>query len=361
VTEKPKEIKSPLISVIVPVYNTADYLDQCVESICNQTYRDLEIILVDDGSTDRSGEMCDDYARGDERIKVIHKENGGLSSARNAGLEAASGRYIGFVDSDDHILPEMYEAMVGKALSYGADIVQCAYHRESRDRRIASSLNGEDIIVSGDNVLYKYYSTETMRRRLHDVAYHDEYPRRFITPFVWDKLYNADTVGQIRFIDGVSMEDVPFNTEIFSGGVKLVLSTESYYVYRIHPHSLSHVMNLDKMRIRAKDSETINHVVLQMIPQFRRYVLITYTMGNAIIIYKVISYCEVNEPAKQLIDMLRNRLKAAKASDFYRTIGFAYRALIWCEVVLPLPVLTVALRCTKLAVRFADKYIRKIE
>ena len=99
----------PLISVIVPVYNTAKYLDKCITSIINQTYANLEIILVDDGSTDDSPAMCDMWTEKDSRIKVIHKQNGGASSARNAGLDIMSGELVGFIDSDDYIAPDMYE------------------------------------------------------------------------------------------------------------------------------------------------------------------------------------------------------------------------------------------------------------
>ena len=104
-----------LISVIVPVYNVEDYLDRCIESIINQTYKNLEIILVDDGSTDSSGKKCDEYALRDGRIKVFHKENGGVSSARNMGLDIATGDYIGFVDSDDLLEHNMYEMLLNNA------------------------------------------------------------------------------------------------------------------------------------------------------------------------------------------------------------------------------------------------------
>lgn len=114
--EQAKPLPEELISVIIPVYNVAEYLDQCLESVCAQTYRNLEIILIDDGSTDGSGGLCDKWASRDKRIKVIHKENGGVSSARNEGLKAASGSLIGFVDSDDWIEPEMYEKLVRSLL-----------------------------------------------------------------------------------------------------------------------------------------------------------------------------------------------------------------------------------------------------
>lgn len=115
-------MNEPLITVIVPVYKVEDYLKDCVDSICNQTYRNLEILLVDDGSPDRSGELCDQLALTDPRIRVIHKENGGLSSARNAGLDVATGQYVSFVDSDDWIAPDMYSRLYRLMQEYNAQI-----------------------------------------------------------------------------------------------------------------------------------------------------------------------------------------------------------------------------------------------
>ena len=114
-----------LISVIIPVYNVEEYLEQCLETVCGQTYKNLEIILVDDGSTDGSGQICDEWSSKDNRIRVIHKQNGGVSSARNEGLKIATGDYIGFVDSDDWLEPEMYEKLL-KGIE-GADAVSCGY------------------------------------------------------------------------------------------------------------------------------------------------------------------------------------------------------------------------------------------
>ena len=110
------------ISVVIPIYNVEKYIERCIDSVLNQTYMNLEIILVDDGSPDRCGEICDNYAQIDKRIRVIHKENGGLSSARNAGLRIATGDYISFVDSDDWIEPHMYETLLKNAINYKAQI-----------------------------------------------------------------------------------------------------------------------------------------------------------------------------------------------------------------------------------------------
>ena len=129
---------NPLISVIVPVYKVEPYLCQCVDSILAQTYKKLEIILVDDGSPDRCPQICDDYAKKDERIRVIHKENGGVSDARNAGLDIVTGEYIGFVDSDDWIAPEMYEGLIRSLLKYNADIAACGYQESNGKRTVAT-------------------------------------------------------------------------------------------------------------------------------------------------------------------------------------------------------------------------------
>ena len=115
-----------LLSVIVPIYNVEDYLNRCVDSIINQTYKNLEIILVDDGSPDNCPQMCDDYAKKDSRIRVVHKENGGLSDARNAGMKVATGEYVSFIDSDDYISLDFYETLFQTMVDNDSDIVECS-------------------------------------------------------------------------------------------------------------------------------------------------------------------------------------------------------------------------------------------
>ena len=123
----------PQVSIIVPVYKTEKYLTRCVESLLTQTLDDIEIILVDDGSPDNCGQLCDAFAEEDKRIRVVHKRNGGLSSARNAGLAEAHGTYVGFVDSDDDVEPDMYEKMLQAAEAYQVDFVMADYRRVARD------------------------------------------------------------------------------------------------------------------------------------------------------------------------------------------------------------------------------------
>lgn len=137
---------NPEISIIVPVYNVEKYLHRCIESIINQTFSNYELILVDDGSTDQSGDICEEYARIDKRIKVIHKENGGQSSARNRGLEIAKGEYIGFVDSDDFIHERMYEILYNNALKNFSDVIICEVIKVPENQGI----NNKDLISQPD-------------------------------------------------------------------------------------------------------------------------------------------------------------------------------------------------------------------
>lgn len=133
----------PLISIVVPVYNVKQFLTKCLNSIISQTYSNLEIIVVDDGSTDGSATICDDYAKKDKRISVIHKENGGLASARNAGIDVAKGTYIGFVDSDDYIEPYMYEKLLQAILKYSCNIAVCGINYVFDDGEVIAKANIE--------------------------------------------------------------------------------------------------------------------------------------------------------------------------------------------------------------------------
>lgn len=149
------------ISIIVPVYNVEKYLEKCVDSILNQTFKDFEVILVDDGSPDNSGTICDQYAEADSRVRVIHKENGGLSSARNAGIDVARGKYLGFIDSDDYIAEDMYELLYNNIVREKADLSICGIYDVYDDKKIiekeriqqtVSSLEAMKIIFEGNNI-----------------------------------------------------------------------------------------------------------------------------------------------------------------------------------------------------------------
>lgn len=185
---------NPRITVIVPVYKVEAYLERCVESIRKQTYENLEIILVDDGSPDRCGEMCDALAAQDGRIKVIHKENGGLSDARNAGLDAMTGEYVGFVDSDDWIEPEMYEILYRLIQTHGVLVAAGGISADQPDGRAFYT-----------NPAYPADSTEELfscKEALLELTKHQK-----ITNSVCDKLFHKSIFATLRMTKGIINED----------------------------------------------------------------------------------------------------------------------------------------------------------
>ncbi len=167
----------PLISVIVPVYNVEKYLPKCIESILAQTYEHIEILLIDDGAQDQSGKICDDYAQKDSRIRVIHKENGGLSDARNRGIIEARGEYLGFIDSDDYIDPDMYEVLYNTLEKHGADMSMCGVYEIYEGQTAEQVSVIEDFVCSAEQAMkividgqinYAYAVNKLYKRELFD-------------------------------------------------------------------------------------------------------------------------------------------------------------------------------------------------
>lgn len=215
-------MKDDLISVIVPVYNVEKYLHKCINSIINQTYKNLEIILIDDGSTDNSGKICDEYALKDNRIKVIHKENGGLSSARNAGLDICSGDYIGFVDSDDYIAEDMYEYLYVNFKKNNADVAMCNFYNVF-ENRIEKSFSINDFDLS---------EQETMLSINLKYAYN-----AFIA--VWNKLYKKTIIKSIRFPLNKCSEDSAILIDWILKTKKMSYTSNASYYYVRRVNSLS--------------------------------------------------------------------------------------------------------------------------
>ena len=205
---------SKLLSVIVPVYNVSKYIHKCVDSILVQSYSNLEIILVDDGSPDECPKICDEYASKDKRVQVIHKTNGGLSSARNAGLEIAVGEYIGFVDSDDWIEPSMYEKMITFIEQNECDMAGCEVNiiYGTHSNIIGKS---EDEILTGKEALIRYLDTY--------------YRYRMPNPAVWSKLYKKEFWKENRFPEGKIHEDYLLTCMAFNEASKVAFIHEGLY------------------------------------------------------------------------------------------------------------------------------------
>lgn len=207
----------PKISVIIPVYNVRNYLTVCLDSILKQSFADYELILVDDGSTDGSGDICDKYAEKDSRIIVIHQKNAGQSNARNHALDIAKGEWIAFVDSDDCIEPIMFEILYNQAVNYNADISSCSF-KSVDEKNIAqydypTTVDAHSYELSLDDVI-------------NGLLTHEKY--RFE---VWNKLWKRELIGEIRFVESQLCEEVYFDRKIFINAKRFVSTDLPLYHY----------------------------------------------------------------------------------------------------------------------------------
>lgn len=251
-----KECSKPLVSIIVPVYQVKDYVGECVESLLRQTYKNLEILLVDDGSTDGSGAICDEYASRDNRIRVIHQENQGLSAARNTGFDQAAGEYVAFVDSDDAVLPDFIETLYDLADRHQADIAICAYER-GEIRATGTQIKNDIHVANRFRDKNAYGVTDTHGNSKYDGSvtevcmtseqmlrqWHGRY-KKWET-VAWNKLYRKrilDGSGGsqvIRFPIGRRHEDVLTSHLIVANAKRIVLTTRKLYLYRIRSDSIT--------------------------------------------------------------------------------------------------------------------------
>lgn len=208
-------MESPLISVIIPVHKVEQYIDRCVKSVVNQTYRNLEIILIDDGSPDNCPEICEEWARKDKRIKIIHKENEGVSVARNRGIDIATGDYVGFVDSDDWISEDMFEVLLENALKYDADISHCSFYKAASEEEYTVGLGtGNKFVCDNNKGIEECLKLES-----------------FILS-IWNKLYKKKVLEGVRFeIGRYISEDTLFNFMAFKNAKKTIYDGDPKYYY----------------------------------------------------------------------------------------------------------------------------------
>lgn len=218
-----------MVSIIVPVYNVEKYLEQCLESLRNQSLHDIEVILVDDGSSDSSGSICDRYAAADSRFVVIHKPNGGLSSARNAGLAVARGEYIGFMDSDDWAEPRMYERLLELITTHRADIAQIGLRKAYRGISFNKPYGGHEQVLTRD---------QAMAEMLTD---------RIFPNYTPIKLYRREVIN-IGFPEGRTYEDVFVQVEYFNRASRIAIAPDILYNYRMRRSAITHTVTVDNIR-----------------------------------------------------------------------------------------------------------------
>lgn len=213
--------KNPLISVVIPVYNVEEYIERCVDSVISQTYKNIEIILVDDGSPDNCPKICDDYAKKDKRVKVIHKKNGGLSDARNAGINIAKGKYISFIDSDDYVEKEYIKVLYETLIKYNADM-SISSHEAIYDNGtiIDNSTNEEEV-----------FTPEIIFKR---ILYSDG-----IDLSAWAKLYKIELFSDIKYPVGRIFEDAATTYKLIDKSQIIAVKSVPTYKYMIRSNSIS--------------------------------------------------------------------------------------------------------------------------
>ncbi|WP_251551947.1 glycosyltransferase [Neobacillus muris] len=292
---------NPTISIIVPVYNVENFIQPCIESILNQTFTDFEIILVNDGSTDRSGFICDEFAKKDKRIFVIHKENGGQSSARNKGIEAAKGHYIGFVDSDDWIHQDMYNTLYTKAIETDAEITACNLMQFSKD---------------STGHLYSNNTTDELFDR--NSAMHELYLNERLTFSPCNKLYRKELFKGIRFKEGYILEDMDFAYRIIHQANRIYYTGQAFYYYRYNDQS---TMRKDFSKKRLDEYEVRENMYLfylENYPSIANEVYAEWFLTGLMLYINMDKYFkDEKNQYNYLIDVDRSKLKPLLFKDGY--------------------------------------------
>ena len=237
------------ITVVVPIYKVEAYLKKCIESIRSQTYSNLEILLVDDGSPDNCPKICDEYANLDERIQVIHKENGGLSSARNAGIDRATGEYISFVDSDDYIEANMIELLYEGIIKYDAEIAICNHYVEKKERLLMELPPVDRECV--------YTKREAMKLLLEDVV---------MKNYAWDKLYKTELFQKVRYPIGRNYEDIGTTYLLFDQANRICQLQGYEYYYQMREDSISNHGSISKWYKNCSD------IVVSMYQRYQYFI-----------------------------------------------------------------------------------------
>lgn len=285
--------KEELISAIVPIYNVRPYLEKCFDSIARQSYQNLEIILVDDGSTDGSGELCEDLSKRDGRVRVIHKKNGGLGSARNAGIDAARGAILSFVDSDDWIEPGMYETLSGIMCRENAQIIACGIKKVSETGEVS---------YYQDNL--KERSVYTREEALIELPKNER-----LSNSMCNKLFRRETIQGLHINEQIYYEDNPFTPQCIARAERIAYTAEPFYCYFERTGSISR----KKFSEREFDRVTADRMRLEFyhehFPQCEYAAAIAY-IGSGLKVYYQSRRCqEARKRRVQLKEELKRTIR----------------------------------------------------
>lgn len=296
--------KDVLISIIVPVYNAGSSLDKCVNSILNQTYNELELILVNDGSTDNSKKICEEYVKKDKRVKLINKENGGPGSAKNAGIENAKGKYIGFVDSDDYIENDMYEILYNLCVENNADISMIAFNKV---------INGKIIKLknfAGETIIYD--KLQAMKKLLLDNE---------IKNYSWNKLFKKELFNDIEFSEKIYYEDIDATIKLFEKSERIAYKKVCKYNYVQRSDSIVNCKSYDKLKDFVIVTKERYNYLYEKYNELNEYNAIGF-VANMVLVYK---YAVVYDSKELFSDFEKNY-------NQFLDLANRYEKSIFCEL-----------------------------
>lgn len=304
-------MKDDLVSIVVPIYNVEKYLKQCIESLINQTYKNIEIILVNDGSQDNCSSICNNYAYNDKRIKLINKENGGLSSARNAGIDIAKGKYICFVDGDDFVNEEYIQIMYNKIKKNKADIVICNYQRVVDIKDINKNGNSEkEWILSGKEECKNIYNKS----------------KYVYTIVAWNKLYKMEMWKNIKFPVGKVHEDEFITYKLLYNSNRVINLEKKLYYYRIVPNSIMNKkINETKLNALEALEERINFFKEKEDIELKNLTVLRLECTSLRIAFKY-KMANMNELSDYCYDVFKKYYKVAKK---IKKISFIQRSQLF--------------------------------
>ena len=315
-------MSNPLISVIVPIYNVEKYLPRCVESIINQEYKNLEIILVNDGSPDSCPQICDEYAKKDNRIKVIHKENGGLSDARNAGMEIATGEYISFIDSDDWVEADFISELY-KGIKSGADIAECATRLVDDNDQTLSVRGSKEGKISAKDALIKLILEEGVYQT------------------VWNKLYKRSQIQDTPFAVGKYHEDDFWTWQIFMKIDNLYLCEKPMYNYLQRSNSIiGSTYSLKKLDgVQARYERMLG---LKGVPVAEDLAVIAFVNILIFSMQCSVKYLNKNDKAIALKRIMDYKKEVNLTATQYNMMGKKER--MWIRLFMTMPKITAKIR-----------------
>lgn len=295
--------RAPMVSVIVPIYGVEQYLNVCVESIVHQSYMKLEIILVDDGSPDQCPLICDAWAIKDDRIKVIHKVNGGLSDARNTGIDCCTGKYLAFVDSDDYIEPDMINNMLNACLNNDADLACCGRYMVHNDKKTSMHCMQKETIFDRNS------------------AFQEILMGRYMEEAAWDKLYKRELFNDIRYPVGEINEDIVVIPHIIDRCNKIVHVGMPLYNYRSTANSITTSSYSEKKSVYLKHIENLSNYIERYYPSLensKKHFVVRYSYAMLLdMAMNVDTLNKFKEDYKQYLKLFRKTyLYMIKSKDF---------------------------------------------